>query len=199
MSEGPLDPSQVSYYVDDARYDELLLLAKDWQRATVVGAKERPDPETRADCDALVAAEARLSDDGRYEDWLTCYSPECIYWIPSSSPDSDPRREVTFEIHDRRRLEDRVARIRTGLAYSMIPPVPTSHVMSPVEWWWGREGEVRGRASFLIDALVKDRHRVLSGWMGYSLVQSEGRWVIAVKQVNLIDSDLPQGNNSFFL
>jgi len=165
----------------------------------MISRKLRPDRETTEDCTALIAAEARLADALELEQWLDCYAPECIYWIPASNPAADPRREITHEIHDRRRLEDRIARIRTGFAYSMIPPIRTTHVLGVVEMWRGDLNEIRVRVNFIIDVLNKDRHRVASGWIGYSLIDVDERWRIAVKQINLIDADYPQGNNSFFL
>ena len=56
------------------------------------------------------------------EEWLELYAPECLYWIPSATDAPDPRFNVQLEIHDRRRLEERVARLRTGFAYSQHPP-----------------------------------------------------------------------------
>jgi 3-phenylpropionate/cinnamic acid dioxygenase small subunit len=81
----------------------------------------------------------------------------------------------------------------------MIPPVRTTHVLGNFEMWSLEVQEVRARASFIIDAVNKDRRRVLSGWIGYSLIDVDHQWRIAVKQINLIDADQPQGNNSFFL
>ena len=42
-------------------------------------------------------------------------------------------------------------------------------------------------------------HRALAGWCGYLFVQEDGAWKIALKQINLIDCDEGQENNSFFL
>ncbi len=92
-----------------------------------------------------------------------------------------------------------MARIRTGVAYSMKPVIRTRHVLGNVEYWPGDENEVRARASFIIDALFDGKHRILSGWAGYSIVKQGGDRKIAVKQINLIDADCLQENNTFFL
>ena len=191
--------TQTSYYVDDALYDWLLSLAQEWQRAKPIQAAERPDATTRLDCESILYAESRLADELQLESWLDCYDKECIYWIPSMNSMSDPRREVTLEFHDRRRLEDRVARIQTGFAYSMIPPIRTRHLLSNIELWYGTNKQMLARTNFIIDAIVKGRHRILSGWCGYALKNCGNNWLITVKQINLIDADLPQENNTFFL
>tara|TARA_R110002096_G_scaffold92144_7_gene208339 strand:+ start:8441 stop:9037 length:597 start_codon:yes stop_codon:yes gene_type:complete len=190
---------QSSSYVNDSLYDELMILLEDWQLTGPLPTSSLVNAEDRQACESLIFAEARLADDLRLEEWLDCYSDECIYWIPSSYPASDPRQEITLEFHDRRRLEDRVARIRTGVAYSMMPVIRTRHALGNVEYWQGVENEVRARASFIIDALFNGKHRVLSGWLGYSIVKQGSDWKIAVKQINLIDADCLQENNTFFL
>jgi len=176
-----------------------MMLASNWQLEGPVKNHAIPDKEDIKNCEALIFAEARLADDLKLEQWLDCYSRECIYWIPSSYTKSDPREEITLELHDRRRLEDRVARIRTGLAYSMVPVIRTRHVLGNIEYWQGDKSEIRARASFILDALFDGKHRILSGWCGYSLLNEKNNWKIEVKQTNLIDADSLQENNTFFL
>ncbi|PCI68386.1 MAG: aromatic-ring-hydroxylating dioxygenase [Piscirickettsiaceae bacterium] len=191
------EPTQDSYYLNDAFYDRLMALNESWQlNGPVSSLINSADKHA---CEALIFAEARLADDLRLEQWLDCYSDQCVYWIPSSYPAADPRQEITLEFHDKRRLQDRVARIRTGVAYSMVPVIRTRHVLGNIEYWQGAENEVQARTSFIIDALFDGKHRILSGWVGYSLVSEANEWKIAVKQINLIDADCLQENNTFFL
>jgi len=190
---------QGSTYLNEAYYDQLMQLNKDWQLAGPVSAIKQPSLTDKQACEALLFAEARLADDLRLEQWLDCYNDKSIYWIPGNYPAGDPRQEITLEFHDKRRLEDRVARIRTGMAYSMHPVIRTRHVLGNIEYWRGDDNEVRARASLIVDALFNEKHRVLSGWIGYSLKQDAEDWKIAVKQINLIDADCLQENNTFFL
>ncbi|PHS73790.1 MAG: aromatic-ring-hydroxylating dioxygenase [Cycloclasticus sp.] len=188
-----------SNYLDNAYYQQLMVLNEDWQLNGAVPVAEQPTATDKQACEALVFAEVRLADDLRLEQWLDCYSDKCVYWIPASYPTADPRQEITLEFHDKRRLQDRVARIRTGVAYSMHPVIRTRHVLGNIEYWRGDDNEVRARVSFIMDALFNEKHRTLSGWVGYSLVNENGEWKIAVKQINLIDADCLQENNTFFL
>jgi benzoate/toluate 1,2-dioxygenase beta subunit len=188
-----------SYYLNNAYYEQLMVLNEDWQLSGAVPVSKQPALIDKQACEALIFAEARLADDLRLEQWLDCYSDECVYWIPASYGAGDPRQEITLEFHDKRRLQDRVARIDTGVAYSMLPVIRTRHLLGNIEYWRGGDNEVRARASFIIDALFNEKHRTLSGWVGYSLVKEAGDWKIAVKQINLIDADCLQENNTFFL
>jgi 3-phenylpropionate/cinnamic acid dioxygenase small subunit len=182
-----------SLYVNDALYERLVSLASRWKEPG-----DPPDKDVEAACERLIKREARLVDDREFEKWLELFSRECIYWIPAR-PSNDPRREVALEFHDRRRLEDRVARLRTASAYSQIPPTRTCHLLSNFETFSNGPREVAARANLIIQTYRLGVHRALAGWCGYLFVNEDSVWKIALKQINLIDCDEGQENNSFFL
>lgn len=194
-----------SLYVVGPFYDWLAEVSADLARAALrdPGAV---DAAREAEIARLLTVEARLLDQGAlaheaYVRWLALFADECAYWIPASVPAADPRRAVTLEFHDRRRLLDRVARLGTGLAFSQSPASRTARQWSGLEVWPspGRTDEWRARCSFTL-AESRDGHgRVLAGWNGFVLRQTPDGLRIVLKQVNLIDCDHPQGNNSFFL
>ncbi len=184
-----------STYVDDALYERLLQIAAQWSEAGLAV----PAPQA-ATVTALLNQECRLLDDGRFEEWLNLFVEECIYWIPSDVVPQDPRREITWELQDRRRLEDRVARIRTGHAFSQIPPTRTRHCLSNIEIWAFGADELRVRTNLTIHTYRKGEQQTLPCMGGYVLQrQAEDDWLIELKQINLIDADQAQGNISFFL
>lgn len=87
---------------------------------------------------AFLHREARLLDDGDYEAWLECYARDVEYWMPAWTDDdtltSDPRREVSLIYYsDRRGLEDRVFRLRTGRSSASVPLPRTAHFIANVE------------------------------------------------------------------
>ena len=55
------------------------------------------------------------------------------------------------------------------------------------------------RSNFLISEFRVDGTRYLSGWCGHRFVERDGRWLIAVRQVNLIDCDQNLRNPSIVL
>src|ERR1700751_2850241 len=122
-------PSRFSYYVTDALYRELIEDFSDWQSddRAVEDAAER-DLFRR-----LIEREARILDRLLFEQWIELYAPECIYWVPSTPEGGDPRSEVAVMFDDRRRLEDRIYRLRTGYAWSQAPSSRTSRIVSNVE------------------------------------------------------------------
>src|SRR5919109_5280340 len=116
-------------YVDDRFYDELVASFRDWQQPQL----EVRDVAIRDECRALLEREARLLDERRFEDWLALYAERCVVWVPAGEQPGDPRREVAIYFDDRRRLEDRIFRLRTGKAWSQVPPSRTMRIVSNVE------------------------------------------------------------------
>ena len=195
------DPSRTSYYVSDALYTDLMARFSDWQRCD----RAITDPAVRDACRQVVEREARLLDQHRYEDWLAMFARECIYWVPGTvwgtPQQGDPRREITVTFDDRRRLEDRIYRLRTGYAWSQAPASRTVRMISNVEVFATQiDGERMVRSNVLISEFWGEETRILTGWVGHRLVaRADGRFEIAVKQVNLIDCDRSIRNPSIIL
>ena len=190
------DPSRSSHYVSDALYRELIAHFTDWQD----DARAVTDLSVRDEFRRLIEREARLLDQLRYDDWLKMYAAECIYWVPSTPKAGDPRREISVMFDDRRRLEDRIYRLRTGFAWSQAPASRTVRLVTNVEVFAAATDDVRMlRSNFLISEFWGDETRILTGWAGYRVRREAGGWKIQAKQVNLIDCDQCIRNPSIIL
>jgi len=180
------NPAISSHYVNDELYRKLVEDFADWQREELVVTA----PEVRDQFRLLIEREARLLDELRFDDWLAMYAPECIYWVPGTPGGGDPRREIAISFDDRRRMEDRIFRLRTGYAWSQAPKSRTVRLVSNVEVFITREGAARMvRSNFLTSEFRVDGTRFLSGWCGHRFVENANGWQIQVRQVNLIDCD----------
>jgi 3-phenylpropionate/cinnamic acid dioxygenase small subunit len=190
------NPSRVSYYVTNEYYLELIADFTDWQD----DARGIADPTERELARRLLEQEARLLDRLLYEEWLTLFTPECAYWIPSTPEGGDPRTEIAISFDDRRRLEDRVFRLRTGYAWSQAPASRTARMISNVEVFdCARDDQRMVRSNFSIAEFWDGEIRVLAGWTGYRLRNIEGAWKISAKQVNLLNCDQCIRNPSIIL
>ena len=92
--------------------------------------------------------ESRLLDDEAWDEWLTCYDRNAVFWMPSWDDDdtlvSDPQREISLIYYPSRQgLEDRVFRIKTERSSATMPSTRTSHNISNVEI----ESEDEGRCT----------------------------------------------------
>ena len=192
----PLDPSRSSYYVTDALYRELIENFSGWQD----DAYAVTDVAIRDEFRRLLEREARFLDQLRYDDWLAMYAAECVYWVPSTPKAGNPRREIAVMFDDRRRLEDRIYRMRTGFAWSQAPASRTVRLVTNVEVFSTVRDDARMlRSNFLISEFWGDETRQLTGWAAHRVVRDPTGWKIQTKQVNLIECDQPIRNPSIIL
>ena len=196
MATASLEQERRADYVTDALYRELIANFTGWQDdARAIG-----DPAVRETFRMLLEREARLLDQLRYDDWLALYTAQCIYWVPSTLNAGDPRREIAVMFDDRRRLEDRIYRLRTGFAWSQAPVSRTVRLVTNVEAFATAREDVRMlRSNFLISEFWGDETRILTGWAGHRVLRDGGGWKIQAKQVNLIDCDQSIRNPSIIL
>ena len=192
----PLDPSRSSYYVTDAFYRELIENFSGWQD----DAYAVTDVAVRDEFRRFLEREARFLDQLRYDDWLAMYAAECVYWVPSTPKVGDPRREIAIMFDDRRRLEDRIYRMRTGFAWSQAPASRTVRLVTNVEVFSTVRDDARMvRSNFLISEFWGDETRQLTGWAAHRVVRDHAGWKIQAKQVNLIECDQSIRNPSIIL
>lgn len=88
---------------------------------------------------AFIHREARLLDDREWDEWLSCYSEDVVYWMPCWDVDDelteDPQSEVSLIFYPNRNgLEDRVYRQKTERSgASSLPEPRTLHLTSNLE------------------------------------------------------------------
>ena len=186
-------------YFDLPHYERLAELVRGWRSLAEIPPERLPTAEDHASVCRFLSFEARLLDAARLPEWLELFTDDCVYWLPTDVDGADPRKTVTWEMNDRRRLEERVERLGTGRAYSQAPPTRTTHLYTNIETLTAGEGEVHALCTFLIQTHLAGRISQRSGWNGFVLRRTGASWRIVVKRINLFDADLPQDNNSFTL
>lgn len=189
------DTSQTSFYVTKEFYEKTLEDVKKFDEEFIPVSLELCEEMKQ-----LLYKEARYIDELQLEDWLNMYSKECLYWVPTIPGGGDPETEVSIAFDDRRRLEDRVYRIRTGYAYSQLPLSRTRHMLTNIEVTEGQnEAEIYVRANFILYEFRVNKTRSFAGWTGYKIIKEDGEWKIAIKMMNLIDADQAHDNLTFIM
>lgn len=189
------DTSRYSYYMDTEYYQDLIKKLSDWETEGI-----KVDEATRVEVEQFLFREARLLDNAQMEDWLDLFTKDCLYWTPVTPGGGNPTKEITTSFDDRRRLEDRIYRIRTGYAWSQVPASRTIRAINNVEVWQDDEEDVvRVRSNFMIHELRAGRMKLLSGWYGHRLRKENGEWKILSKQNNLLDCDQSHENLTLLL
>lgn len=95
------------------------------------------DPGINLQVCELIYREARLLDAQRWDEWLSLYCEDAVFWSPAFRMDGsfteDPQTELNMiYIVGRASLGDRIFRVRTEIALSATPVPRTSHLVGQV-------------------------------------------------------------------
>lgn len=141
--------------------------------------------------------EVRLMDENRYEEWLTLWAQECLYWVPSNKEDVNPKNEVSIIYSDRATLELYVGRLTEGKAFAQVPQSRLRRIIANVEIDDSVTGEVSAHANFIAVEVRKHEQRIHAGRTHYKLVPNGDSYLIKYKKVNLVAIDAAQDNLTF--
>lgn len=139
---------------------------------------------------AFLYREALLLDDRAWEEWLQCYAPDAVYWMPAWDDDDtlvdDPQSQISLIYYPNREgLEDRVFRIKTERSGATSPEPRTSHNISNIEILSLQQDEVKLRFNW---HTLSHRYKKTDQFFGtsyYTLTLRDGTPKIANKKVVL--------------
>jgi len=95
--------------------------------------------------------EAAHLDAWRLDEWLTLFTPDARYEVPTTDlPEGDPKRNVMFIDDDLGRLKGRVERLKSRHAHREYPYSRTRRLITNVRLAHIREREVDVEASFMV-------------------------------------------------
>jgi 3-phenylpropionate/cinnamic acid dioxygenase small subunit len=150
----------------------------------------RPSLDLHA-CEQFLLHEARLLDDGKFDEWLALFTPEAWYWVPSELDQADPVETVSLIYDDRRLLETRVRRLASPRMYSQEPRSRTSRIVGNVTIEETGKNTCTVRSKFMMIEYRREQQRLFGGTARHRLVQADGRIMIAWKRVDLVNCDAP--------
>jgi len=147
----------------------------------------------------LLYREALCLDEQRWDDWLRFYTEDVEYWVPAwkseHEPTGDPRREISLiYITSRSRLEERIARMRSGKSAASLVLPRTAHAISNVLASGDAEdGDLGVRClcvTHIYDPKRRSEFRTVTRHE-LRLVRRESAWRIGAKKVVLLNDNLP--------
>ena len=146
----------------------------------------------------LIAREAFCLDERRWDDWLSLYADDAVFWVPAWLDDErvgkDPDSEVSLiYCTSREALADRVWRVRSGLSVASAPLPRTAHVLGPALVTGGSESELIVRSAFSSHVWftrTRTQH-VFFGHVTHTLRKAEPDPQIVAKTVVLANDRIP--------
>jgi 3-phenylpropionate/cinnamic acid dioxygenase small subunit len=140
-------------------------------------------------CEQFLLHEARLLDEGKFDDWLSLFADDGWYWVPSEPGQDNPHDTVSLIYDDRRLLETRVRRLSSPRMYSQEPRSRCSRIVTDVTIEEIDGAAVTVRSKFLMVEYRREQQRLFAGTAWHRLAQSNGAVRIAWKRVDLINCD----------
>ncbi|MCB2089777.1 MAG: aromatic-ring-hydroxylating dioxygenase subunit beta [Sphingomonadaceae bacterium] len=151
--------------------------------STVTDSGVSADLLLRLQVEALLTHEADLLDRWQLDEWLTLYTEDAHYYVPPSDVDGDtatPDTALFYIMDDRKRMEERVIRLKSKGAHSEQPRSKVRHLVTNVIV--EREGgNLQARASFMVSRAKDVTHDVFVGHYRYRLVEQGTALKIAEK------------------
>jgi len=164
-----------------------------------------PGPETQAgrlrEVEQFLFREADLLDAWRLEEWLSLFTAECRYVVPSTDdPSGDPERRLGLIDDDRVRLESRVERLLSRRAAREFPLSRTRRLVTNVQVAADHGTRLDVVASFFIVRFHRGGRHDFVGRYRHALVREQDGLRISVRRAELDHEVLdPQGTVSIIV
>jgi 3-phenylpropionate/cinnamic acid dioxygenase small subunit len=156
-------------------------------------------PVDRHQIENFLYREARLMDEHAYDEWLSLWAEDLLYWVPCNADDIDPQRHVSIIYDTRPFLEDRIERLKSGVAYAQEPKSRLRRVVSNIEIEEGNNGEVTVYSNFNLTELRRSRQDTFAGRTIHKLRPQDGSFKITYKKVLLVNNDEVIDNLTFLI
>lgn len=144
-----------------------------------------------ADLIRFIYREARLIDQGRFDEWYGLYADDGLYWMPLTPDQQSGADEPALMYEDKMLLRLRLDRMNDPRAHSLHPAVRCLHVMQAPEVT-GRD-EAAGRYTlstpFIYVETQGDAQHVLAATAEHALVGTPQGLRIKTKKIVLLNCD----------
>lgn len=150
------------------------------------------DTTVEHECAKVLFTEARYLDQRKWDEWLSLYTEDAVYWVPAWETEheyvQDPTRQVSLIYYpDRNGLDDRIFRIKTGLSAASTPLPRTAHLISNIVVEPINDSEVLVHSSWQCTGFRHKTVNVFGGHYEHKLRKSESGWKIAGKKIIVIN------------
>ncbi|MBE3604757.1 aromatic-ring-hydroxylating dioxygenase subunit beta [bacterium] len=98
----------------------------------------------------FIYREARLADENAYDEWLAMWADEALYWVPANLDDPDPSKHISTIYDNRSHLEQRIKRLKSGMAHAQAPVSRMRRVVSNIEIAERPDGIVEAQSNFVL-------------------------------------------------
>ena len=154
------------------------------------------NPVTEEELINFIYAEARILDEGHYDEWLALWLEDGHYWMPLDYKQTDPHLVTSLLYEDMFMLKLRVERLNGARTFSQKPKSRCHHVIQRpfVDKMDHDEGHfVTNTSMHYVETRLDDQF-LLALTATHELKRVDGKLRIANKRIDLLNSDAAFGN-----
>lgn len=142
----------------------------------------------------FIYGEARMLDEGRFDDWLALWLEDGHYWMPLDYKQTDPHLVTSLLYEDMFMLRLRVERLNGARTFSQKPKSRCHHVIQrPFVDEADGDRFVTNTSMHYVETRLDDQF-LLALTATHELKLVDGALRIANKRVDLLNSDAAFGN-----
>lgn len=151
---------------------------------------------TREDLIDFLYAEARMLDEGRFDEWLALWTEDGHYWMPLNYDQQDPVMETSLLYEDQFMLRLRVERLKGARTFSQKPKSRCHHVLNRpfIDHMDDEAGRYATMTQMHYVETRLDDQFLLALTARHDLVWHDGALRIAGKRVDILNCDAAFGN-----
>jgi benzoate/toluate 1,2-dioxygenase beta subunit len=149
--------------------------------------------------ESFLYREARLMDENAYDEWLSLWTDDALYWVPCNRDDRDPTCEISAIYDDRTRLQGRIDRLKSGVAYAQDPKSRMRRLISNIEIEEAGNGELIVSSNFMLVELRRSKQDLFAGRTIHRLRPEGDSFRICHKKVLLVNNDEVIDNLTFLV
>jgi 3-phenylpropionate/cinnamic acid dioxygenase small subunit len=156
---------------------------------------------SREDLIDFVYAEARMLDEGRFDDWLGLWAPDGYYWMPLDPDAENPKLVTALMYEDAYLRKLRVERLNGARTFSQKPRSRCHHVLQRpfIDAFDAENGVFVTTTPFHYVEARLDEQFLLAATARHELVLDGGALRIRLKRVDLLNPEAAFGNIQLFL
>jgi p-cumate 2,3-dioxygenase subunit beta len=146
---------------------------------------------THREVETFLYDEAALLDAWRLDEWITLFTDDAQYVVPTTDlPEGDPRHDLVFIDDNLIRLQGRVRRLNSRHAHREYPWSRTRRFISNIRITGVVDGEATVEASFLIYRFRSGSTEPFVGHYEYRLTRVDDRLRIRYRRATLDNETL---------
>lgn len=147
----------------------------------------------------FVYKEARTIDEQRFDDWYEMFAEGSIYWMPLTRDQPDGLNHNSLFYEDKLLLKVRIERLKSPRSYSQGVRSYCHHVLQQPMVEQRTDDALITRTPFLYVETQGDDQQVLGATAYHHLIVTDGRILIRLKKVELVNPDAGFGSIQLFL